>query len=75
MCYETEILFGRLELVTVTTHVNSHLFFYSCLEGKYGKFANLSEHDWLIDEILFRGRREGYLVDFSKLILLLTDLF
>lgn len=56
--------------MTVTTHVNSQLLSTAALEGKHGKFANLSEHDdWLIDEILSWGKGEGRLVVFSKVIL------
>lgn len=56
ICYEIKTLFGRLKFVTVTTHVNSQLLSTAALEGKHGKFANLSEQDdWLIDEIFFLG--------------------
>lgn len=58
--------------MTVTTHVNSQILSTAALEGKHEKFANLSEHDdWLIDEILSWGKEKGWLVVFSKVILLI----
>lgn len=76
ICYEIETLFGRLKSVTVTTHVNSHLLFYSCVGRQIWKFVNLSEHDdWFIDETLLSGAGEEWLVVFSKFILLVSNLF